>query len=40
MIYIGIAAGIFLLELFLKNYIEKYKELHTEKKVCKITDTV
>ena len=35
MIYIGIAAGIFLLELFLKNYIEKHKELHTEKKVCK-----
>ena len=34
MIYLGIVAGIFLLELFLKNYIEKHKEEHTEEKIC------
>ena len=35
MIYIGITAGIFLLELLLKNYIETHKDAHSEEMMCK-----
>lgn len=35
MIYIGIVAGIFLLELFLKNHIETHRDVHTEETICK-----
>ncbi len=35
MIYIGITAGIFLLELLLKNYIETHKDAQSEEMMCK-----
>ncbi len=35
MLYIGIAAGIFLLELYLKNHVERYGEEGKERKICR-----